>query len=190
MTNAMTTTEQLWNTFGVPIKHFILKYTHNETLAEDILQDVFLKIHMHIQTLQDEKKLQAWLYQIARHAIYDYYRSQKMVQVLPEMFDPPAEPTLIDVKQNLLPCLKEMVDQLPPLYREALILTEYQGLTQRELAEQLHLSFSGAKSRVQRAREQLKQKLLQCCHFVLDRRGGIIAYHPRNECCSICSCTA
>ena len=187
----MMTTEQLWDTFEVPIKHFILKYTHNETVTEDILQDVFLKVHMHIETLQDEKKLQAWLYQIARHTIYDYYRSQKMtMHTLPEIFDLPVESTLVGAEQALLPCLKEMVDQLPPLYREALILTEYQGLTQRELAEQLHLSFSGAKSRVQRAREQLKQKLLQCCHFVLDRRGGIIAYHPRHECCSACSCTA
>ncbi len=184
------TTEQVWNAFQLPIKHFIFKHIHNEAIAEDILQDVFLKIHLHINTLDDEKKLQAWLYQIARHAIYDYYRSQKTIQALPETFDMSAELTREDAEQALLPCIKEMVDQLPPLYRDALFLTEYQGLTQRELAEQLHLSFSGAKSRVQRAREKLKQKLLACCHFVLDRRGGIIAYHPRNECCLACSCNS
>lgn len=184
------TTEQVWNTFQQPIKHFILKYIHNEAIAEDILQDVFLKIHLHIDTLVDEKKLQAWLYQIARHAIYDHYRSQKPLQALPETFDMSAEPTQEDAEQALLPCLTEMVEQLPPLYRDALLLTEYQGLTQRELAEQLHLSFSGAKSRVQRAREKLKQQLLACCHFVVDRRGGIIAYHPRNECCLACSCNS
>ncbi len=184
-----TTTEQVWDTFQIPIKNFILKYIHNEAIAEDILQDVFLKIHMHIEALHDEEKLQSWLYQIARHTIYDYYRSQKMVQTLPETFDIPQEPTQEDMEQTLLPCLKDMVDQLPVLYRDALLLTEYQGLTQRELAERLHLSFSGAKSRVQRGREKLKQKLLECCHFVLDRRGGIIEYHPRNECCLACSCT-
>ena len=186
----LTTTEQVWDTFQIPIKHFILKYIHNEAIAEDILQDVFLKIHMHIETLNDEKKLQAWLYQVARHTIYDYYRSQKFVQPLSETFDMPEEATQEDAELQLLPCVKDMVDQLPVLYREALLLTEYQGLTQRELAEQLHLSFSGAKSRVQRAREKLKQKLLECCHFVLDRRGGIIEYHPRNECCVTCSCNA
>lgn len=185
----MLTTEQAWDTFRIPINHFILKYIHNEAVAEDILQDVFLKIHMHIETLHDEEKLQAWLYQIARRTIYDYYRSQKITQTLPETFDIPQEPTQEDMEQTLLPCLKDMVDQLPSLYRDAIFLTEYQGLTQRELAEQLHLSFSGAKSRVQRAREKLKQKLLECCHFVLDRRGGIIEYHPRNECCLSCSCT-
>lgn len=182
------TTEQAWDTFQTPIKHFILKYIHNNVVAEDILQDVFLKIHMSIATLHDEKKLQAWLYQIARHAIYDYYRSQRTTLALPDTYDLPEEPTQEDVEQTLLPCLKDMVDQLPAPYREAIILTEYHGLTQRELAEHLHLSFSGAKSRVQRAREKLKQMLLECCHFVLDRRGGIIEYHPRNECCLTCSC--
>ena len=184
------TTVYAWDAFRIPLKHFILQYIHNEAIAEDILQDIFLKIHTHIETLHDEKKLQAWLYQVAHHAIYDYYRSQRFMQALPETFDVLEESTQEDATQQLLPCVKDMVDQLPPLYREALLLTEYQGLTQRELAEQLHLSFSGAKSRVQRAREKLKQKLLACCHFVFDRRGGIIEYHPRNECCMACSCNA
>ena len=183
------TTEQVWDTYQIPIKHFILKYMHNEAIAEDILQDIFLKIHIHIEALHDEEKLQSWLYQIARHTIYDYYRSQKVVQALPEIFDMPEELEQEGAEQTLLPCLKDMIDQLPVLYRDALLLTEYQGLTQRELAERLHLSFSGAKSRVQRGREMLKQKLLTCCHFVLDRRGGIIEYHPRNDSCLTCSCT-
>ena len=63
-------------------------------------------------------------------------------------------------------------------------VTEYQGLTQRELAEKLGLSFSGAKSRVQRAREKLKKMLLDCCHFELDRRGKVIDYRPNCDCCS------
>ena len=184
------TTEQAWDTFQIPIPHFIFNYVHNEAIAEDILQDVFLKIHMHINTLHDEKKLQSWLYQITRRTIYDYYRAQRTVQALPESFDMPEEPTQEDAEQLLLPCVKDIIDQLPAPYREALLLTEYQGLTQRELAEQLHLSFSGAKSRVQRAREKLKHKLLECCHFVFDRRGGIIEYHLRNQCCLTCSCNA
>jgi RNA polymerase sigma-70 factor, ECF subfamily len=76
-----------------------------------------------------------------------------------------------------------MVRGLPELDRQALVLTEYQGLTQKELAERLGLSFSWAKSRVQRAREKLRQQLLDCCHFELDRRGHIIDYQPRCHCC-------
>jgi RNA polymerase sigma-70 factor (ECF subfamily) len=182
------TAEQAWDTFQIPIKSFILKYIHNESIAEDILQDVFLKMYSRIDTLKDEKKLQSWLYQIARHTIYDYYRDQKSIVALPESFDLPEEPTEEDVAQTLLPCLRDMVNRLPDIYREAILLTEYQGLTQRELAERLHFSFSGAKSRVQRAREKLKQMLLECCHFVLDRRGKIIEYHPRSECGDLDDC--
>jgi RNA polymerase sigma-70 factor (ECF subfamily) len=181
-------TERAWDTFHTPIKHFILKHIHDEDVAEDIVQDVFLKMHLHIETLKDDKKLQAWLYQIARNTIHDYYRNKRDIIALSTTFDMPEEPTPEDVAQALLPCIKDIVDHLPEPYREAIILTEYNGLTQKELAEHAHLSFSGAKSRVQRAREKLKQHLLACCHFVLDRRGKIIEYHPHKECCLACPC--
>ena len=180
------TTERAWDNFHTQIEHFILKHTRDVATAEDILQDTFLKMHTHIDTLKDEKKLQSWLYQIARHTIYDYYRYQTHPLTLPEGFDLPEEPTLEDVEQTLLPAIKEMVDHLPEPYREAIILTEYDGLTQKELAARLNLSLSGAKSRVQRGRAKLKQMLLECCHFEFDRRGKIIDYYPRNDCCFTC----
>lgn len=180
------TTERVWDAFHAQIEHFILKHTRDKTTAEDILQDTFLKMHARIDTLKDEQKLQSWLYQIARHTIYDYYRSQARTLTLPEGFDLPEEPALEDVEQTLLPAIREMVDCLPEPYREAIILTEYNGLTQKELATRLNLSFSGAKSRVQRGRAKLRQMLLECCHFEFDRRGKIIDYYPRNDCCSAC----
>lgn len=182
----LMTTERAWETFHVQLKHFILKYIHDEVVAEDILQDVFLKIHMHITTLKDEKKLQSWLYQITRHTIYDHYRTQKDTITLPDTLDLPEEPTQEDVEQTLLPCIRDMVERLPEPYREALILTEYAGLSQKQLAERQNLSLAGAKSRVQRARAKLKQMLLACCHFILDRRGNVIEYHPKSECCLSC----
>jgi hypothetical protein len=95
-----------------------------------------------------------------------------------------------DVVSELLPCIRAMVKNLPEHDRQALVLTEYQGLTQKELSERLGLSFSGAKSRVQRAREKLKQQLLECCHFELDRRGHVIDYQPRCACCATGTCCA
>jgi RNA polymerase sigma-70 factor (ECF subfamily) len=88
------------------------------------------------------------------------------------------------VQAELAPSVAAMVNALPEPYREALYLTEYQGLSQRELAARLGISLSGAKSRVQRAREKLKQLLLDCCHFEFDRLGRIIDYQPRCTCCS------
>ncbi len=187
----LMTTENLWETFHTGLKHFILKRIPDEQSADDILQETFLKIHTHIATLRDEAKLQSWMYQIARNAIADYYRGHKATVELPEELLLPEEPVFEDdVIKDLIPGVKAMVESLPADYREALILTEYEGLTQRALAERLGLSFSGAKSRVQRAREKLKAMLLDCCHFEFDRFGKIIDYQPNCACCTDQGCSS
>ena len=185
----LMTTENLWETFHTGLRHFILQRIPDEQSADDVLQETFLKIHTRIATLRNEDKLQSWMYQIARNAIADYYRQQKATVELPDALPVPEEPVFEDeVIKDLIPSVKAMVESLPATYREALILTEYEGLTQRELAQRLGLSFSGAKSRVQRAREKLKTMLLDCCHFEFDRLGKIIDYAPNCACCTSDGC--
>jgi RNA polymerase sigma-70 factor (ECF subfamily) len=179
------TTERVWEEFHPKLKQFVLRRVPDEQSSEDIIQDVFLKIHTRIDTLRNEEKLQSWIYQIARNAIADYYREHRATSDLSDatllLEEPAAED---DIVKELIPSIKAMVDSLPPDYREALLLTEYEGLTQRELAQRLGLSLSGAKSRVQRAREKLKTMLLDCCHFEFDRRGQVIDYQPKCSCCA------
>jgi RNA polymerase sigma-70 factor, ECF subfamily len=181
-----TITEQVWEAFHTPLSQFIRRRVSDESTAEDLLQDVFLKIHQHVETLKDVKRLESWIYQITRNTIIDYYRSAKPMMTLDAAgaVDLPEDLPADDVVSELLPCVRAMVNNLAEQDRQALILTEYQGLTQKELGERLGLSFSGAKSRVQRARGKLKQQLLECCHFELDRRGGIVNYQPRCQCCT------
>jgi len=180
--------EQLWETFSVPIQQFIQRRVRDPHTAEDILQEVFLKIHTRIDTLHQQDRVAAWIYQIARNAIADYYRAQRPISDLPETLAAPDDLADMDVVRELLPCVAAMVDALPESYREALRLTEYEGLSQKELSEQLGISFSGAKSRVQRARAKIKQQLLDCCHFQLDHAGRIINYQPRCACCASGEC--
>ncbi len=187
----MTTTEQVWDAFHTPLLQFIRRRVTDESVAEDLLQEVFLKIHQHVESLKDVKRLESWIYQITRHSIIDYYRSSRQtLQSLDtgHLLDLPEDEPCDDIVSELLPCVRAMVQNLPPPDRQALVLTEYQGLTQKELGERLGLSFSGAKSRVQRAREKLKQQLLECCHFELDRRGHVLNYQPRCQCCSSDTC--
>ena len=73
--------------------------------------------------------------------------------------------------------------RLPAIYRDALQLTDLDGLTQAEAATRVGLSTSGMKARVQRARSQLKALFVLCCEIELDRRGGIIDYQPHNDTC-------
>jgi RNA polymerase sigma-70 factor, ECF subfamily len=187
-----TTTEDLWVTFHAPLQQFIRRRVSDDATAEELLQDVFLDIHQHIDTLRDVKKLESWIYQVTRNTIIDYYRQRRATTTLdaPQALHLSEELPDEDVVTELFPSVRAMIMSLPAKYRQALILTEYQGLTQKELAERLGLSLSGAKSRVQRAREKLKQHLLACCHFELDRRGHIIDYQPNCACCSTDVCCA
>lgn len=176
-------TEAVWYELHGNLKRFIHKRIDDEIAVEDVLQDVFLKVHARADTLNDASKVQSWIYQIARNAIIDYYRTHRAVSALPESLPALEDEETSTVAEELAPCIRDMIGRLPEKYREALLLTEYQGLTQKEIANRLGISVPGAKSRVQRAREQLKEMLLDCCHFEFDRLGKIISYQPRCKTC-------
>jgi RNA polymerase sigma-70 factor (ECF subfamily) len=176
----MDNIENIWKEFSAHLKQFILKRTSDESTAEDILQDIFVKIHSRIDTLKDIRRLNGWIYQIARHSIIDYYRTKKVAAELPETLMRSGN-VENDISVDVLPCIEAMVDRLPEKYRQAVILTTYQGLTQKEMGIKLGLSHSGAKSRSQRAREKLKDMLIDCCDFELDRFGKIIDYEPKDQ---------
>ncbi|MCH7528853.1 MAG: RNA polymerase sigma factor SigZ [Candidatus Marinimicrobia bacterium] len=181
------TTEQVWNDFSWRLRAFILDRIANEEDADDLLQDIFTKIHNNLLHLKDEGRLTAWLFQITRNAIADYYRQLKVQP--PEQT--PATVNVDNQDENALNrevagWLEPMLDSLPEKYRQALRLTELEGMKQSELARELGISLSAAKMRVLRGRKKLKAVLLDCCHFELDRRGNILHYHIKSS--NHCDC--
>ncbi|MGH2593595.1 MAG: RNA polymerase sigma factor SigZ [Anaerolineae bacterium] len=181
------TTEDIWNEFSQQLRGFILKRIPDPTDADDILQDVFVKLHTRIDTLRDEHRLAPWLYRIARNTLVDYYRARQPAVPVPELLAVEDEQTESDAAARIASSLTSMVECLPEKYRQAIVLSEFQGLTQQEVGERLGLSLSGAKSRVQRGRDLLRAALLDCCHFEFDRRGRLIGYTPRPDCCRHCA---
>jgi RNA polymerase sigma-70 factor, ECF subfamily len=181
-------TETIWRSLNAPLERFIRSRVPDTDTADDLLQDVYLKIHTRIDSLRDDERMQAWVYQIARNTVYDYYRSHKPALEITEVFPAPEDEADDEIAERLARSVRTMIDLLPPDYREALLLTDYEGLSQKELAERLGISLSGAKSRVQRARKMLREMLLLCCHFQFDRRGKVIDYYPRCQCCAEGEC--
>ncbi len=174
------TLEHIWHEFADKLGQFIRARVSDPATAEDILQDVFVKIQKRLGQLQNPAKLQRWIYLIARNAIIDYYRTRKETVEVPETL--PSEPDYNDGElEELKGAFRRMIYSLPEPYREALVLTEFEGLTQQELADRLKISLSGAKSRVQRGRGRLKQMLDECCTFEFDRRGKVIDCTPRTK---------
>lgn len=184
-------TEKIWEELSLALRSFISRRISDSSQTEDILQDVFIKIHSNIDLLKENTKIRSWVYQIARNTIIDYYRKQKIK--LEDIDEIPLEDekalndinNMIELEpaQKVAAGLRGMIDDLPEKYSQALYLVEFEGLTQVELADKLGISVSGAKSRVQRGRQLLKDSLMKCCHFELDRYGAIINIHPICCCC-------
>jgi RNA polymerase sigma-70 factor (ECF subfamily) len=176
--------ETLWNEYCCRLLAFLRGRVSDDAEAEDLLQEVFIRIHFHLCCLPPVEKMDGWIYQIARNLVIDHYRRRQVtLEISPELSadggfeeeDPQIQLTL---------SLRDMIKELPGVYREALEMTEYGGLSQVELADKIGLSVSAAKSRVQRAREKLRAMILACCHIELDLRGKVIYYYERCCCCN------
>lgn len=183
------TTDAIWTSFSGRLRGFIAKRVREEFDIEDILQDVFAKIHAGLSNLKEDDKLEAWLFQVARRAIIDQYRGRsgkrRTAELPQEITDEvPAE----DLTREVASCLDPMMTLIPEEDRQALRWTDLEGLSQKDLAERLGLSVSAAKSRVQRARQRLKDAVLDCCTLEMDRRGMPIDYTPKRDDCGPCSC--
>ena len=172
------TLEHIWHEFAGKLGQFIRARVNDPATAEDILQDVFVKIQARLDQLKDPTRLQSWIYLIARNAVIDYYRTRKETVEVPETLRAEQESEDGEI-EDLKASFRRMIYNLPEPYREAVVLTEFDGLTQQELANRLGISLSGAKSRVQRGRERLKEMLHECCTFEFDRRGKVIDCNPR-----------
>jgi RNA polymerase sigma-70 factor (ECF subfamily) len=141
----------------------------------------------------------AWVYRIAANAIADHYRRPARRELpaghagdVPEPVHEPGawEPESDELRRELAACLAPLLQRLPPIYREALELTEFAGLNQVEAAAVLGLSVSGMKARVQRARRQLRELLLECCEIQLDRRRRVTDVRSRGAACGSCGAQA
>ena len=179
---------EVWNQYNRRLLAFIRGRVGDDAEAEDILQEVFIRVHRSLCCQTEWSKPEGWFYQIARNLIIDHYRRRHETIAIPESLpsEAGAEEQLhldTDSIAELSLSLMEMIEELPEPYRQAILLTEYNGLKQKELAERQGISLSGAKSRVQRARDKLREMFLACCHFELDRRGRVMEYYPH---CSGC----
>ena len=168
------TTELIWTKFGDKLLGFIKARVSNSENAEDILQDVFIKIHERSNQLKDESKLTSWVYQITRNTIIDFHRKKKL-----PLSDHVEKEIKVEFESKTNPqfvrCLMPFVQELPEKYREALEKTIYGDMSQKEYAKELNLSYSAVKSRVQRARQMVKELFVSCCAIKTDSYGNVIS---------------
>ncbi len=182
----MDSTEQIWQEYHHRLHGFIQSRVGDTSHADDILQDVFARIHSRIDSLRDSRKILSWIYQITRNVIIDFYRSRKISEELPESLSNIEMDTNEKTRKEMSKWLLPMIQSLPENYRQALLLSEIESLPQKEVAKKLGLSLPGAKARIQRGRKLLKNVLLDCCSYKFDRKGNVIDYQSKGETCKDC----
>ena len=186
----METMHDIWAELGGRLRTFVAGRVNDAHAADDITQDVLLKVQAQLHTLPAEDKAPAWVFAVARNAIVDYYRSRAVrshanIEDV-EAAAAPDEGGDAGPRQQVARCLARMAEQLPEPYREAMKLADVEGLTQQEVAARVGVSLSGAKSRVQRARQQLREMILDCCNVERDGRGGVVDMEPTERSARYC----
>ena len=173
------------------VRRFIGSRVTDPATADDLTQDVLMKVHQRVDQIRDPRRIMGWVIQIARNTITDFFRSTPKTEAFKDTHfsvDPDEQPKFdseeSQLRDDLSTYIRSVVQNLPPIYRDALVFTEYDGLTQVELAAQLGLSVSAAKSRVQRARAMVHETIDRCCHFSVDRYGTVVDYTPRKSDCA------
>lgn len=171
------------------VRAYIGSRVTDDHLADDLTQEVLRRALGQLHTLRNPLLLEPWILRIARNILIDHLRSpqRREVPLLSEPEDSEGPARFADLlareedqlRAQLHAYLRAVVAGLPQIHREALELTEWEGLSQVELARQLGVSVSTAKSRVQRGRQELRRQLERCCQFEADCYGRVVDVRRR-----------
>lgn len=172
-----------WRDLEQKLRPFVARRVPAAADVDDVLQDVLLRMHRGLGELRDDERFGPWVYRVARNAVLDHQRRAQRL--------PAADPDSVaivdgieaidDAEAVLASYVATFVAMLPSPYREALTLTELEGLTQREAAAMLGVSLTAMKSRVARGRRELRKAFEDCCVIGLDARGHVVACEPRKD---------
>lgn len=173
----------IWDRFRYELLNFIKSKVNDEYKAEDILQEIFIKLYKNIEQLNDPDKLKPWLYKITNNTIIDYYRKRKDTTVQIEELEGILEydEKISNMNEEISTCLKLFLYELPDKYKKPLIMYEFKGMKHKDISEELNITLSGSKTRIQRAREKLKEALSECCNIQFDVYGNIIEYKKKES---------
>lgn len=172
----------IYTEFHQSLLSFIRNKVRSREDAEDILQNVFIKISSNLNKLANKEKLRSWVFTITRNAIVDYYRANGAAKDM--VGDSALETAVLEEVEpgpGLDLCIERMIALLPEGYRDVIIDSEIKGIKQKDLALKYGLAYPSIRSRVQRGRERLKALFYDCCHIETDRRGNVMEVKKRDD---------
>jgi RNA polymerase sigma-70 factor, ECF subfamily len=169
-----------WDSLYNELFSFVNLKVRDRSVTADIIQEVFIKVHTKSHQIKETEKITGWIYRITRNAVADHFRIRSKT-IAPVNIH--WESDHQEFNDCVAHCLKVLMTTLPEKYRLPLELAEIENVTQYELAERLNISYSAARTRVQRARKLLKAKLDDLYVIKTDSYGNVISCEDRGACC-------
>lgn len=172
--NCLTTA---WASHAPELRGWLRHRLGNPAEADDLLQDLFIKALRQGERFCSVQNARAWLFEVARNTLADRLRVARATVDLPDDLAAPANET--DTVDTLTACLPRVLSELTVEDREVITLCDLQGMPQAEFAAARGLKLSAAKSRLQRARQRLKQRMTVACQVQIDDAGHVADFVPR-----------
>ncbi|KGJ95860.1 RNA polymerase sigma factor SigZ [Colwellia psychrerythraea] len=172
--------EDIWLEYREALKRFLHAKISNEADVEDLLQDILIKTFNNLNAVKTQKSVKSWLFQIANNTIIDYYRKKGRAQVIKIEGLLPFEGSQ-ERKVDLSNCISPFINALPDKHASLLTAIDINNQSQKQYAEQLGISYSTLKSRVQKSRGLLKQVFDECCHFKIDKLGNVYDWDAKTK---------
>ncbi len=166
------------------IRKFIVSHIRDEWIADDLVQETFIKVDKSFSKVKDKSKLSSWIYKIAYHLCMDHLRSSQNV-LSKKSKQITSLITGIEIGKNMEQhqmgsCVRDKIDMLPDKLRSVLLLFDLEEFSHSEISQILDISRENAKTRLHRARKMLKEILERDCFFEKDERDVFVCI-PKND---------
>lgn len=172
----------LWSAHAHALRRWLISRAPVKSEVDDLLQEVFLKVLRHSARLQEVSQPRAWLFEVTRNTLVDRLRSGHEHLQVPADLDqwPVPADTQAVVDAMAEACLPRVLSEMDPTDREAIELCDLQGMPQAAYARLKGLGLPAAKSRIQRARQRMRERMTSACQVRFDGQGHVDDFVPRD----------
>lgn len=177
MTTERSCIIRAWRAHENELRGYLVRRIGNTHIAEDLLQETFIKAMRQGEGFCNLDNARAWLFQVARNALVDAQRLHRETVEVSE--DIPAPEAQIEPIVALGACVGRVLTELAPEDRDIIEQCDLNGMKQQDYAKSRQLTLATVKSRLLRARQRMRDKLSTNCKVQFDAQGRIESHVPR-----------
>ena len=174
----------IYDEYFPQVRRFILSRVKEEWVADDLVQETFVRVQANLSGLKDHAKLSSWLFKIAHNLCQDHFRESRRAEIYDNTrvesvgFEEPLYAQMAMEQKEMGQCVQARALQLPDSLRLVLLMYDGMGFDHREIADILEISVATAKTRLHRARKKMREILEEQCDFEMDERN-VLTCVPR-----------